>query len=908
MANGSLTIYNKLTNAGTDFSISGNFSIEENINEMPNNAKMKLITSSIYREEFEVNSVAYHEDTDSWWIIKSDESTYLQTGEYQHELELVEYFETLSFVHLPNCAFRPNTYTYERVFERLFDIAKFDVDIVMPTFISGTVNPLKENKYLSFKNFTLSNAVRTVARVLNAIPKLKQITGQPTLYFENRLGNEDNINTDGLNAVFPVATEVNSNGADQFTVRTISNIENAKSLELAVIPQIGGFPVSTDNQFEIDTTKTKVYLPTRVDKIEYVAISPRITIKHWIDTLSYTIYEGLYLDPIYLKDLIANFSYTSGSVYDQLGSTFIEDNLVMPTKDFAYVPLNAPFTNTYSSPLAGLLSLMEKADWDRLETSDQTKTFYYEKNGNVLNIPSEYYNLTPNYVVDTRTLLGVTETIEINFFAGNPKNSFFRVACFPIGDIKVSYDNQNNGQDEKFFNQSGTAIDLKSTTKVINSHTVESADGTKIRTSRYTNYDSIVKVGQRIKDSGIVYIVSQRSIEAQIANENTYYSVAFNLSPNRISRAEEVGVNSDIRTYSVDDSEFLQRTQLYKDYLEFSLDGSEPNTPDTPYLPKNKSVVISGDYVGADLGFLAFSKIISTSSTNTEETRTFIHLPVFYDMAKSKIVQINFVDNNIIGTRLDLIPSTTDYSQTNITYVGTETLNGQVVTSGKFNSIELLLLDDEGVRKATNDAIDDSLGVAGDGLPFTLFPTVVGGYYDFCDDYELIKISEPTYDKDLYEVPVFEYQVQVNDYYGTNANVIVSDDFFKVFRNTSGNNIPIQFNYVISDIRFTNDNANHMLETEIADGLDLADEQRVIIDDFGSPTYKRHRLYSSYTSVLVNTLNTTDITNKNIGIYAVYNAGTTLSPIWVKKFIYAFNNYSLENDNTIAMYINNWKI
>jgi hypothetical protein len=906
MANGLLKIFNKLTNVPTDFIIVGNFSIEENINEMPNNSKMKIITNGTYREEFEVNSVCYHEDTNSWWIVKADESTYLQNGEYEHEVELVEYFETLSFKHLPNCAFRPNTYSYKRVFERLFDIAKVDVDVVMPDFINPSLTPLKDNKYLSFTNSTLSNAIRTVSRILNAIPKLTRVDGQPTLSFINRLGLESNPEI-GLDATFPVAMEVNSNSAEQFTVRSISNIENAKSLELAVIPQIGGFSVSTDDQPLIDTLKSKVYLPTRVDRIEYVAIAPRIRINHWKGGLSYLIYEGLYLDPVYLKSLIVNFNYVNPSVYRSLGSTFINDNLVMPNKDYAYVPLNAPYTNTYDSPLAGLLSLKEKKDWDKLILSEKNKTFYYEQSENQLFIPPDYYNLVPNYVIDTRTVAGVTETIEINFFTANPKNSLFRVACYPIADIKVSYDNQNDGQDEKFFNQSGTAIDLKSTTKVINAHTLESADGIKIRNAKYTSFEDILPVGQRIIDNGIVYIINQKSIDCVISNAQEYYSVVYNLSANRVSRAEEIGVNNEVRTYAVDSSSLIKRTSLYKDYLEFSLDGLEPSSPVAPYLPKSKTVNIDSNFVGADLGYLAFSKILY-ANPSVELTEHFIHTPVFYDMAKSKIIQVDFVDNNIIGTKLDLVPSTSTYAQSNITYVGAENLNGQIITSGKFKDIELLFLDDQAVRIATNNTIANTSFTASDGLPFTDAPLIDVFYYPYLQAQSMLTIVENNYDKDLYEIPVFEYQVQVNDKYGQNGNVVVSDDFFKVFRNTSGNNRPLQYNYVISNTRFTNENASNIIDNALNLGLNPLNQQRVIIGDFGTPTYKRHQLYSSYNSELSNTPNTVALQNKNIGIFAFYNAGTTLSPIWVKKFIYAFNNYTMESNNTIALYINNWKI
>lgn len=907
MKNGLITFFNKQTNAQTNFDIVGGFSIEDNLNEMPNNLKLRLITSNTYREEFEINTVAYHEDTDTWWIIKSDTSTYLRTGEYEHEVELVEYFETLSFFHLPDCAFRPNKYSYKKVFERLFHIAKIDIDVEMPTFINASANPEKENKYLSFTNYTLSNAIKTVARILGAIPKLKRVEGQPTLYFLNKNGLEGTV-SNGLNATFPVAMEVNSNNADQYTVRTISNIDNAKSLEVAVIPQIGGFSVSTDDQFQIDISKTKVYLPTKVDRIEYVSVSPRVRINHWAGGLSYLIYEGIYLDPTYLKELIVNFSYNSGSVYDTLGSTFINDNLVMPNKDYAKIPLNAPFTNTYDSPFAGLLSLREKADYEFMSTTDKNKTFHYEKGGNVLHIPEDYYGLIPNYVIDTRTLSGVTETIEINFLTANPKNSLFRVACLPIADIKVSYDNQNDGQDEKYFNQGGRVVELKSMSKNIDSFTVESVDGLKVRQAKYTNFENIVPLGKRILDSGKIYVVTQRSIDCIITQDHEYYSVIYNLSGNRSSRAEEIGVNNDVKTFAVDQRDFVRRTQLYKDYLEFSLDGVEPASPVAPYLSKGKTVYIGEDYVGADLGYLMFSKIQYITGVATENTKYFLHTPVSFDMAKSKLIQVDFVDNNIIGTKLEQIGATTDYSQTNITYVGTEVVDGQTITSGQFRDIEMLFLDDEGVRKANNDAIVSSLFSATDNLPYIDAPEIPSAYYTHLDSYDLIKITEDDYEKDLYEIPVFEYQVQANDFYGTNANVVVADDFFKVFKNTSGNGRLIQFNYVVSDTRFTSDNAMSILDNAIDGGLDVLDEQRVLIDDFGSPTYKRHRLYSSFTSVLVNTPNATALQNKNIGIFAIYNAGTLITPIYVKKFLYAFNNYTMASNSTIAMYINNWKI
>jgi hypothetical protein len=202
MANGTLTLYNKLTNATlVDLVIQGTFNIEDNLNDTPSNMKIKTTTSATYREEFEVNTVAYHEDTDTWWVIKSDTSTYINTGEYEHELELVEYLEFYSFRHLPNCAFAPNTYTLEQMLDRLFNIAKLSVSVEYATFL----NKDKIMPFMSFENFTVANAIKTISRAIDAIPKMYVDTTsgyEPTLYFINRVGLDTPV-VNGLNTNFP---------------------------------------------------------------------------------------------------------------------------------------------------------------------------------------------------------------------------------------------------------------------------------------------------------------------------------------------------------------------------------------------------------------------------------------------------------------------------------------------------------------------------------------------------------------------------------------------------------------------------------------------------------------------------------------------------------------------------------
>jgi hypothetical protein len=95
---------------------------------------------------------------------------------------------------------------------------------------------------MSFENFTIANAIKNIARSINAIPKViggfVDITGTIvftnfTLTFINRTGIENTI-LNGLNDQFQTAYERNANTSDQFLTRSVSNVSNAKSSNLVI--------------------------------------------------------------------------------------------------------------------------------------------------------------------------------------------------------------------------------------------------------------------------------------------------------------------------------------------------------------------------------------------------------------------------------------------------------------------------------------------------------------------------------------------------------------------------------------------------------------------------------------------------------------------------------------------------
>jgi hypothetical protein len=149
-------------------------------------------------------------------------------------------------------------------------------------------------------------------------------------------------------------------------------------------------------------------------------------------------------------------------------------------------------------------------------------------------------------------------------------------------------------------------------------------------------------------------------------------------------------------------------------------------------------------------------------------------------------------------------------------------------------------------------------------------------------------IHEQTYNKDPFEIPVFEYMIQGNDDYSANGNIVVGNDLFSTFTGD------IKYHYTINNTtRFTSENASSLYVAPSGDT-----DKRVTFTRSGSSNQILDLdIYSTFSG----TRNTSLI--KNIGIYA--KVGSSV------KFLFAINDYvesgSNDKDN-IRVFINNWKI
>jgi hypothetical protein len=978
MPNGTLKLYNKLTNAVlVSLDILGTFNIEENLNETPSNMKVKVITTDTYREEFQVNTIAFHEDTNSWWVIKSDESSYLYTGEYEHEIQLTEYLEWYAYKHLTNCAFAPNTYTLEQMLERLFDIAKLDVEMVYPTFLSKD----KIMPFLSFENFTVANAIKNVGRAINAIPKMtagypyalftgsigfsmsppstptngdywyrtdtnqlyQRIAGAwvlldstngittptigglgslnfvntttqqlfissstwtPRLTFINRNGLDTPIATT-LNTQFPIAYEKNTNSSDQFTTRSVSNISNAKSSNLVVAPKNGGFKIITPNSLTYNRDNAIVYLPSKIDKIDFIRLYTTIELVAESGTPGTNVlYTGYYTETNTWNNLIEsnrNYLTTTYNLTNAEVNT-AKNNLPDPIlqSQFNY---NDPIDILSSSTrfFYERLTIKNKFDYDITSVATaQERTCHWKPNTNEL-IMSKTFRYGLNRLNDdefTRTFVLVSgaaipltrlslrvKTRSSNFFASRvpTEEVLIQVGYYPIADIKVSIDNDNDAQDEKYFNQSGKVIDALSVSKLITSHTNDSVEGTKIRNARYTSIGSLLPVGQLVSDSNQLYVISQRSIDGQVKNGNEYYNVIYTLSRNRIARSENIVADSAVISYKTPDDNLVFRTQLYKDYLELSLVN---RNQETSYLPISKALVFGDILAGTDFDFTTIAEWrYKPTSVTTTIVRHVANGSIF-DLHKAKLFNINYQDNNVLGYRLDSTGAT--YVQTPILYTN---------NVGQATNYEFFLLDSTNLANAISHfATQYPTQYANDPIiPFRDLTQVNDLFYGNSVSSQgnyLLNITENNYDKDAFEIPVFEYMLQVNDDYSSLGNVIVGNDLFSTFTGT------LRYHYVINNsTRITAENANKLYTDSPPSS---STNRRVIfVRDSGTPHILDLELYGTYTDPSNKTNNFVNI--NNVGIYAT--DGTTV------KFLFAINDYPTSgSDSDIRVFINNWKI
>lgn len=852
----------------------------DNLNEMK--SSFKVIIENSTESAYAVNTICRHDDTNTFWVIKEDTSSFIgedsdgTTLIYRHTINLEDLVEYLSYKYLPPCVFPKDRYTLAQFVYRLQVIAKLnDFNPTYPNFMSSDY----KMKYFSFRNHTLASAIKEVSKSANAIPKLTLAGGVLNLNWVSRYGDSSQPLGD-IDTIFTSRFRTSNSSSGQYTTRVYSDLENAKDTNVSVFPNGMGIYPYTPNSLALDTKNTILSLPTKIDSVEKIqAIRPATLMYRYfdgVDIVSNIIWEGyITFDNEELRSKILDYNASHSTA-------FTNDEVLNANIDVVEIQsIQKEFQSVASSPSAyGYYSVKPKKFYDELEGSVSSPLFnskkyclYYEEKSNEIKLPEYFWSA--GFVGGTwyySVLVDGASSYRIEF-SGMP---FCKIYYKPIANITLSYDNDSEAQDERPYNQTGKLIDGYTASKLVSVYVDESASENLVRKGEYYTFASIPTCGQKVLRNNIQYVINQRSID--LVSEDVY-QVEFNLSIARTARDENISADDGIEKGAIPDDNLMRRVQVYKDYVEISINRSATHT-EVPYINTTPLFDLDDDY---GIGFDIKMDCVAETIDSTSKTIDYLYIPTTkHNFVREMIYRADFNDNYILG-----IQQKTGGVQKPIRYAD---------ANGEVDTLFLSFVDEETIN-ATLSSTD-----------FADLPQISHADYDTLVASSLIEIDDNPYFKSSWEIPVFEYIYEIKGDINRYAQVLLADNILERFNvrysPTHWLFEKSHYYYVISTIPITQENAQERWDTLYIDVPKDVDTDNVLT--YGANAFT---LYATYGDG-INAFNTTPIQDKHIGIYAVADETSGATP----KFIMAINYYKYVNsalstkDYSIPVYINNWKI
>lgn len=380
------------------------------------------------------------------------------------------------------------------------------------------------------------------------------------------------------------------------------------------------------------------------------------------------------------------------------------------------------------------------------------------------------------------------------------KDTMFQVNYIPMGDLKIKNDNNNYGIDTQMYNQNGKLTDSMALSKLMNSYAEEISTDNITRYKEFYKFNDIPEVGQIINVGNSNYVINNISYDfQQNDNEKYFIECEFTLSKQVAVKSLLTSPNTNIRDYGIPDKYNVKRKQVYRDLwkLQWTKETTYIGGGHCPYLDLTKVFGFLNSNYTYDT-FICQMKIKTDQPINGSYYYYYQLETSTYVCGKSLYVVCDFLDNNIIGYSFMNKYGGFDIARLFNPTVSVNTPISYTDSNGRFQGIDLLFLGSTKFMKNIADYKDyASQGIADpDYLKTTIYNATC-----FIDDYLYetfsnhnydIKISEPEYEKDTYEVPVFEYCFELN---GTD-NIIVGDE---ILTNGETEDDIIQFGYVVDD-------------------------------------------------------------------------------------------------------------
>lgn len=782
----------------------------------------------------EPNTIIWHENTGTWWIVSNDkvsrfinESGYL----YVHQLELVGAIELLNARDLTDCGYRNDRYTFQEFIERLFSLSTFEYDTTLDTnnLIDGNL-PVDYLK--TFENYTLLSALREFLDGYNLSARLVfTVRYRPATGTRNIIGARLSIisktgdtNLEKLDSSdFEDVRQITTINKNSFGTTVVSNAENVVSTTTKVFPLMSGAMLSGE-QYTIKPDNAIIRLPSKVHNVEWVKMACGVS--HLTIAIAQGESQLYYFDPFSddaafnilinnMKTFLNNQGYTDASSWlDNNLSTVINkmhnNNVITFYNGVKYNPVNDTFSSLFERPVfknhlnqlreyvlgdkslrEGVLIPTQVMYWER--GSDLIKGFdmFGVWNHNSPVNPSDPYDPQNNPTLALNSSTPATEILyqyyennieklRISITSGNygsltdpadfkMSETLFQVKYTPMSDLKVKLDNSSTGNDIQLYNQNGKLTDSNALSKLLLSYSKEITSDNITKYQVYYDTSEIPVVGQMVDFDGTTYVINNVSLqyylnESQNSSYCYYVEGEFTMSKYVATKSLMTNPNTNIRDYGIPQNNTVKRKQLYRDFYEFGA-YNDTSADSEWYMPYYKILNLAN----VKQNYQDHKALIQVKFS--DDNRYYYQLDTtIYQLKKSLYEIVDFGDNNIIGYDMQNIQSGFDITRvltTNTNNVNTPI--SYVDDNGELESIYISMCNAE--------QLGNIYYTIGSGFGCKLAPRcfINQAIYNATQDYKDFSISEPTYNKDALEIPVFEYVCQFDD----SPDVIVGENILK---------------------------------------------------------------------------------------------------------------------------------
>ena len=521
------------------------------------------------------------------------------------------------------------------------------------------------------------------------------------------------------------------------------------------------------------------------------------------------------------------------------------------------------------------------------------------------------FTATNGYKIKILSIGGIGFNFQDNL--GGPANTQWIVNYYPMSDLKIKVDNDNDKNDTHLYNQNGKLTDNYALSKMINSYAKQISSDTITKFMFYRNYNDVPKVGSIVHNDDIDYVINNVSLTFTQNENNEYYFgyyIECEITMSKYCSTKSLMVNpyTNIRDYGIPQNFNVKRKQVYRDYYELNYSKINNEIPFLDY----ENVFDFRHTPNTDYNFIAVMKLEYDEEVNGDDTYYYQLETTVYDLNKMFYVVLDFKDNNIIGYGSEnvwsgfvlsrVISGLIDVVNTPISYTDAD---------GKVKNIDILLVDNETLTSAYYQYLTTN-GYTGDNTyKKTLFNYSVfipQDIYDLCYGNQSIRIDATWYYKDALEVPVFEYGCQAED----TTEVLIGED---IFRQHDNNAI-----YLYSFVEGTNlTQANVSASSSI---INLTGGYYTILNsveiEYAEIGLTNRLIVKKYASTDYNSNNGefTDIdrqaatTGKDIAVFRHVHTPYDVEQSSVELLFIAKNvpSDAIDSDGNLNIIINNWKL